>query len=359
MSTATSTWQPQINASVLAGLLGNPLPDAARDITAEFVFPGFNYSCSAPLIGLSSSTDFQGVTAQIELDENVLALCEFKGRLDPDNREFRVQEVKLRIEVTTDRPRAHFIASTIQALLWMESPMRLHIAELQFDEQLNFTAPLEKIGRYIHRRYYAYRLMVIEQVFKETFSMPPHLYEADARNISYVYQAITEHSVLRPFRQNSFPFRADEQTSAMVEASQPFPYRLMAEQRYHDLLGKTLHVGQVIMTIERAVIVNIEDVRHELKRLDGHEFKVVIRSLDGAARHEFPDVPSLGESPWDEPIAELIKLEGLLDDRFFQAANQLAASTLDDLTEEEIAAISERPQLDEEAFNFDDPERET
>jgi hypothetical protein len=53
-----------------------------------------------------------------------------------------------------------------------------------------------------------------------------------------------------------------------------------------------------------------------------------------------------------------IDLESQLDAHLVERYHSLAAATLDDLTEEEKAAVTARPDLDEEAFLIEDWNRE-
>ncbi len=343
--TVVSTWQPNMTTSVLTGLLGYPFLDTTKDVIAEFVFSGFGYTLSAPIIDLFSSTDYQRMTAQVELDEDVLAFCELNGQRNASSEEIRIQEITIRIEVTADHPRTHFVASSVQSLLWLAGPIRLRIPEFRFDVLLNFTAPPEQIAYILQRRQAAYRLMCIEQVCHESLPLPSSLSDIDFDALCFAYCAITERSILRPFYQNTFPFRADEQARALLDANQSFPYHLMLEQLGHELFGHTLHLGPAIFRIENAVFVNPDEVRHELAQLDGHEFQVLIKSLTGTATYQFLDTPYLLINSWDKLVADLVGLENKLVDNLFNVVNELVAGSLADLTEEEKAEVTARTDL--------------
>lgn len=343
--TTVGTWQSKMTTGVLTGLPGSSLLNDAKDITAEFVFSGFGYTLSAPIVDLSSSADFQRMTAQVDLDENVWTICELNGQRSADSEGVRIQGVTIRIEVAADNPRAHFVASSVQSLLWLAGPVRLRIPELRFDGLLNFTAPLEQIADFLQRRQAAYRLMFIEQVCDQSLSLPPFLSEVDLEALSFAYRAISERSVLQPFHQNAFPFRADERTRALLEDDRPFRYHLVLEQLGHELFGHTLQLGPATFTIEKAVFANPDEVRQELVQLDGHDFQSPIKSLSGTATYEFP-AASRFAAEWDKLVEDLLALETELDEAFFQRVNQLAAGSIPDLAEDIP------PPFDEEVLRF-------
>jgi hypothetical protein len=70
------------------------------------------------------------------------------------------------------------------------------------------------------------------------------------------------------------------------------------------------------------------------------------------------NAPRLREPGWDPSIQALIDLEPQLDARLADRYNALAASTLDDLTEEEKRDVTARPELDEAAFILSDSDGE-
>lgn len=90
-----------------------------------------------------------------------------------------------------------------------------------------------------------------------------------------------------------------------------------------------------------------------MARNDGHEVKVVVRSLSGQGRYDFPDAPRLPDAAWDQRIQTLISLESLLDAKLVACYHALAAATLSNLTEEEKAEVTIRPELGE-AFLIED-----
>ena len=79
---------------------------------------------------------------------------------------------------------------------------------------------------------------------------------------------------------------------------------------------------------------------------------VNVRSRIGVAHYSVPDAPRLPAKGWNGDLQMLIDMEGQLDAALVGRYNDLAAATLDGLTDEQKAAITARPELDEEAFSF-------
>src|SRR5574341_551293 len=85
MQTVTDSLQPEITIGALAGTFSPPFPDLLQEIRAEFVFSGFGYSLSAPVVEISPAADSQQLTIKIAIDEAVIVACVVKsGRVDGD-----------------------------------------------------------------------------------------------------------------------------------------------------------------------------------------------------------------------------------------------------------------------------------
>ncbi|MGH9834414.1 MAG: hypothetical protein ACREBD_18000 [Blastocatellia bacterium] len=344
MQTVTDTLPPEIMAGVLTGTVRSALPDRVREHTAELVFPAFHYSLSAPVVEMFMVADSSQTTVKIAVDEAVTMICELKGKRLNGKEEM---EVGVYFENPADRARASFVAATLQCLLWLAGPVSLRIPTLGLDVEVGFTAPLEEVNQTMHIRHVAYQLMVIERAFDRKLARSLLFFDADGDRISFVYHAIVDRSFVWPFFQAQFPFPASEQSlDILKDADRPSLRRLNVAHYEADVLGKSLPLGRAIVTIENGVIVNIEEIGRELGTLDGHEFPALIKSLAGVATYEFPDAPRLSETKWDKRIEEILALDRQLDEAIFQAVNQLAALSLADLSDEEKAEVTARPQFD-------------
>ena len=91
--------------------------------------------------------------------------------------------------------------------------------------------------------------------------------------------------------------------------------------------------------------------KKELPSGDGHTVDFQARPLSGKVKISLQEAPRLPASPWEPIVEELIKLEWSLDERLAEQYHALAASTLDGLTEEEKAEVTQRPSTVEDAFS--------
>ncbi|MGH9939151.1 MAG: hypothetical protein ACREAM_23160 [Blastocatellia bacterium] len=352
MATAISAQEHEMTASIVA--LNDPLPDISAELPVELIFSEFDYSLSAPLVERSSTIDFRWTTIKAAVDEDVLLVCRLKGSRIAGGAKVRSEELAINFEIKSASPRARFVAATLQAMLGLSGTVRLCIPALHLDAPLQFSAPLDKLARLIHSRWMSYQLMVINRACGMGISEPAQLSREEQDRISFAYDAIVERGAERHFYQGVFSLRADEQTRSLVDAGNSFTHRFVIDHFYHEVLGHQLNLGSAVAIASNAVFVNRDEALRELERLDGREFKALIRVMDGVLKYEFADAPRLPATAWDERIAGLVEMEKPLDELHFDAVNNLAAATLAGMTEEEMDLYTQPLHLDEEAFA--DPE---
>jgi len=343
MQIATSTSPVEMAAGVVAGTLTPPLSALFDDLTAEFDFPAFNYSLTAPVAELSAADDFQRITMKLAVDREVILVCRLNGESATNGAEPR-PGVTIDFEAVSPSARAAFIISTLKALFGLSETVNWRLPILQLDAEIRLGAPQEQVGPMLRRRKMAQLVMEIEQAFHQEFVMPASLTREEEDRITFVHAAMTERSVVWTFTEGAFTLQADQETRARLEiGNQSGVFNLEIPRWREELFGHRLRLGHASVAIENATIVNTEEVSREIERLDGHEFRVVIRSLAGEAKYGFPDAPRAPEQKPDELIEELIVLRPLLIEAFFREVNELAAGCLPDLPEEELP-----PPFDEE-----------
>ncbi|MBL8189700.1 MAG: hypothetical protein JNK38_16935 [Acidobacteria bacterium] len=336
-------------------LLNLRAPASIRNTPAELAFPTFGYRLPV-LMKSSLVIDKQHLTLRIEVDEGVALVWKMTAK-QINSREKVIFEGTVGIEITSEQARAHFFAATLQALLMLDKSATLQASEIQFSANAHFTDSLRLVSKFLQRRQLAYQLMVAEKAFHQQFPVQSQLSESQRSDINFVYRAVAEKIFDWPFWQDSFALTVNEQARTLlagIDGAHPFVIEIGCLQ--HPLLEQKVSLGQVDVIVQNAVIVNSDEVSHALQQPEGHAFQATIRSLSGRATYQFFETPVLPANDWEPRIAELIALENKLDEQFFQAVNQLAASTLADLTDEEIDEVTAKPQLDEEAFSFDAPE---
>jgi hypothetical protein len=348
-----------MTVDVLAGTVNLPFSDVSPSASVEFDFPEFDYSFMAPLIDLTFTPDSRRVVARVAIDESVTMVWTLSGEPSPEGGKMHLKEAAFEFEMESGRPRAEFVADTVKALLWLAGPLRLRIPGVRFDGELNFETPLGKSNHLLRHRWTAYLLMVIERAFNREFSVPDEVSDKDWLDISFVHDAIVDRSFIWAFTQERLPLRDEEGANSILELENgetPFHFSLKIENFRRRMLREEICLGQATIIVERALLLNADEVRLQLECSDKSEIQAFIRSLDGRAKYEFHTAPSVAGMEWDERIIEFAELRTLLNRRICQAFNDLAAATLAGLTEEQIAAVT--APLEFEPFPMSDDEEE-
>ncbi|MBS1790816.1 MAG: hypothetical protein JST85_24075 [Acidobacteria bacterium] len=336
------------NSRILVGTLARPSLDVQTG-RAELTFPGFNYSISA-FVESHVTTNPSRSVLKVYLDEGITLECEFLEKVVNGNQKILL-EGKSELKVVSSQPRAHFIANTLESLFLLDSNARLKIPGLQLEIGITFAESLTMIGQYLQRRQTVFQLMTIEKRLNQSFSIPHRISDLERKDIAFAYHAVTCGTFDWPFRQGEFPCWATPEIKRQLTTIDGIePIEITIDRYECFVLDKRIVLDEALIKIENPFIANLEKVSHELQSLDGHEFLVSIGSLTGRATYEFSDISFLNSIDWDERTTELVNLEDKLDERFFELGNHLAAATLDDLTEQEKAAITESFILNAEAF---------
>lgn len=335
--------------STSSRLLDQPILAVVRNTPAELIFPTFGYSLPVSMAS-TVMADQQRLMLRIEIDGGVALAWRMHTRPTSDGERILL-EGTVGIELTSDRPRAHFVAATLQALLRLDEAARLQAPEIRFSANAHFADSLKTVSGFLQRRQLAHRLMAVEKTFQQQFSVPPQLSESERSDVGFVYRAVVERTFDWSFWQDSFALPASQQARtllAKLDGAHPFVIEIGCLQQ--PLLGHRLSLGQVNVVVQNAALVNPDEVERALQQPDGHTFQATIRSLSGRATYQFFEAPALPPNVWEPRVAALIALEDKLDEQFFQAVNRLAAASLAGLTATEKAALTESFTLDEEAF---------
>ncbi len=139
----------------------------------------------------------------------------------------------------------------------------------------------------------------------------------------------------------------------MPPTNKPFPLTFPTSDEKRIIFGKLLNLGQFLIKINQAVVVNYEEARKNLIALDEKPVEVIIKSVNGKMKYTATKIiPTLPKNAFTNDIQKLIDLDEKFTLIFMDKYFDLAGATLDGLTEEQIEAITQRPTLDEEAFDF-------
>lgn len=351
MSTVVASRELSTAADVIVGGLTVPVPQIAQSVVLHVAIPDFQPHLEMPLEEVVSDTLAGKVLLRATVDEEVAVVLIIAGGILGD--QFQIEGVYFNTEAPFESARASFVASTLHAMFSLSSQVNMRVPELQLDLALKFNNPLSDISHMLRRRQIEYRIMVIERATGYEFMLPPDLTAEQVHDITLIYYAIVHRTFAWPVGSITVSFPATSEIHNYLKAAnQSFTFR---PQPYRQVLfGKEIMLGDGSMTIENKFIEDFDRVQEEMARDDGHQVTFVMRSMSGQGRYDFPNAPRLPDSPWEPMIRKLVDLESRLDTHLVELYHGLAAATLSGLSEQEKAAVTGRPELDESAFLIDD-----
>ncbi|HLM58027.1 MAG TPA: hypothetical protein VK422_18120 [Pyrinomonadaceae bacterium] len=299
------------------------------------------------------------IMARFIVDDNVYLDLNLTGHKVEQKSVFGAGQFSLFYQIEERRPRAHFVADTIMAVIGLAGRLDLKISEPKVSSNLNFEMPLLEISKMLRRRQTGYRLMFIEEVTGQQFLIPSGIWDKEIEDIAFVYHALVDRSFVWP-RSGSFTGHipaTPKFASLFAQVVQPFPFSLPVDSLSETVLGQTVNLGPATVTIEAAGVKNLGEVQAQLEARDGHHVPVEIESMSGLVKYEFTEMPYTSRVVWEPKIQTLINLEPYLDAAITERYHALAAATLDGLTEEEKEEVTTRPEIGE-AFLIGNPDGE-
>ncbi len=346
---STVTLDQPMTVLGLQGSTPISLPLLKPDAHVSISEPEIPYTLEARLAPTSIIEDDR-IVAKFSVDRNVDIDLILAGKSIESENEFQYEQYSLIFQIKEPQPRAHFIAATHMAVMGLAGNLNLQISKPEVSRNLNFELPLLEISKILHRRQFTYRLMVIEEAMGTQFLLPSKISEQEIKKIAFVYHAIVERSFMWPGRNVNILIPATQENASLFAQRIQSPNWPLVQPLSETVLGQSIHLGHAAVTIEDAVVTNLDEVRKQLEAGDGRQVTVEIHSLSGQDKYEFTETPYTSRILWEPKIQALIDLEPYLDTAIVNSYHALAASTLEGLTEEEKVAITTRPDLDEEAF---------
>lgn len=328
---------------------------APQDLQLSIDVPAFEAQIAGEITDLRKDDAYREVTIESIVDAGVLALLTLHN--EPSNGAIQIRSASLSFQVAEHSPRSHFIADTLYAMLGLAGPVRISIPDMNLDVGLHLNIEPAEISKLLQRRQTYFGLMVIEKAIGLEFEIPLHISGEEMNSIAFAYHAIVARQFVWRVNEIALPPPANEEMLAWfdnLQSTQPngCVYKLMfgPSPATRTVLGQTVSLGKETVFIEDGVIENSDNVRRELAQKDGHIVPIRIRPRSRKGRYVFSNSPRLPDNPWDEKIEQFIKLEDVLNERLAARYNELAASTVADLTPEEIEVVTSRPELDEDAY---------
>lgn len=352
---STGTLEQYITGPVVQGSIpvSLPLPTLDSNLSLLINAPGVLYELEAPIVDSPIIEDGK-ITARFIVDDNVYLDLKLVGQSVQQENKFKSGQFSLFYQIEERRPRAHFVADTLMAVIGLVGRFDLKISEPDVSTDLNFETPLLEISKMLYRRQLAYRLMVIEAATGKQFLLPSAISEREIERIAFVYHAIVDRSFIwsSGSSEHSIP-ATQENASQFAQLVQPFSWSPPLEESLREtVLDQSINLGRSTVTIEDAVVSNSDEVRKQLEARDVRPVTLEVRSLSGQVKYEFKEIPYLSSVLWEPKIQALIDLEPYLDAAITDRYHALAAATLAGLTEEEKKEVTTFPDIDE-AFMVD------
>jgi hypothetical protein len=340
--------------SILNGSSGSVTVEAPRSKRLEPVasahqleieVPDFQSNISLPLTEVDRDLGFQSVLLRSAVDSQSSITFKLSGDVSTPNGNFQIRQVGFGFETNSRLATSDFALASMWASFALANQVHLRLRDLDFKLSLKFEEPLREISEMLRRRQIAYRIMVIERATGVLFHLPLNISGEQVEEVALIYHAIVDRTFDWPIAEiTAFPTATEERFKQFLLCNQLDSFTLGPDPFVRHLFGKEISLGEGTVTLFDKRIDNFDDVQAELARNDRHIVPIVIRSLSGRGRYQFPQAPRLPSASWDATTQRLIDMEEQLDSRLIERYNALAAATLAGLTDDERAEITVRPE---------------
>lgn len=362
VSVAEITYQPSFSAEVLSPAHFPPLAAQPQDSLLAIDVPAFGAHLQGEIADMRLGNGYKEVTFESFVDDGVSALLALRNEQSNGiNSDLQIKGASLSFPVGAHRPRAHFIANTLYAMLGLAGPITVSIPASKIELGLKFEVPPSKVADLLQLRQTYFGLMVIEKATGVEFDIPLHISGEEMNSISFAYHAILMQQFVWRVNDITYQMPATDEMLAWfdgLKSNEPNAYVYKLESGpdpiTRTVLGQEISLGEQTIFIDDGVIENHDAVRRELARNDGHVVPIRIIPRSRKGQYVFANTPRLPEIPWDENVKKFIHLEDALNERLAALYHKLAASTLADLTPEEIEVVTTPPKLDDDAFRMRD-----
>jgi len=170
----------------------------ARDTAANYrptVVMGFkelDLSMAISIRNLTISDDYTRVLVQALIDPGVTLSLTLHNEQREESNNFEIKSVSIRFEASTHTSRAHFVESSLYAMLALAGPINIVLPEMNVDISVSFDVPVSEISSLLQSRQTYYGLMVVEKSTGVRFSIPDYITADNMASISFVYHSIVE-----------------------------------------------------------------------------------------------------------------------------------------------------------------------
>ncbi|MCD9188554.1 MAG: hypothetical protein LUM44_19200 [Pyrinomonadaceae bacterium] len=266
---------------------------------------------------------------------------------------FQLNDVDWNFEEQNNNPTSAYFLNTFQSMLCLSDKVKVDFPAIDYYFNISVPLPLNSISDILQNRQIAYRLMVIEKAMQVSLPFPKSLTGEEVGNIAYCFHAIFDREFDWLAKPQLVPWVSNEEYLSLLPAtSEPTTITFESEFVVKSIFGIEIKLGFMMARIEKCVIDNYAEAKENLLKLDGSIVEIKQRSVDGLIKIIAIDVPELPPNPWSKKLQKLIDLDKVLDSKYFNKYLNSFANAFEGLTDEQSQAITERPTLEDKAFNF-------
>ncbi len=317
----------------------------------EITFSDFEHKFNFEILEIKGELDTNIIYLFLRFEDNVIKAT--LSGTDKNDEGLIINNYGFTVEKQGETPLSVFLLKTLWAILGLSSKINVSIPELNQEASMSFNTNLKEISEFLQVRQIAYRAMVIEKACNVTLPFPVFIEGKDIESIAYCYHSIVDRKFDWFCDSTTTPwFATQKYQSILPTKNEPFQMKYGPEPSGKEVFGQPIFLGQQVGTIKNYIIDNFDEVKKAVSKLDGKEVLAKIRSKDGVIQIESDTTPELQMTAFSKDIQKLIDLDEKLDSMVMDKYLNSFSNAFEGLTDEQIEAITERPTLEEEAFNF-------
>lgn len=322
-----------------------------KSLGFDIEFLDFNSNFTFEIVEIEADLPSTEIFLYLKFNDNILKITLLGDWRD--NEGFYLNDFGFSVEKQGETPTSIFLLKTFWAMLGLSSKVKIQIPNLNQKATFSFDTKLDTVTEMLQIRQIAYRLMVIEKTFNTKLPFPQYIDGKYVERISYCFHSIIERKFQWICPSATIPWTATQTyLSLLPDKNVPFPIQFRPEIVEKEIFGHSINLGLQTAKIEEYLLDNFDEIKRKLSKLDGSEVLAQTRSKNGTMQIESLTTPILPNDAFSPEIQKLIDLEEQLDSVVMEKYFSIVASSLEGLTEDQKEAVLQRPNLDEDAFDF-------
>jgi len=314
-------------------------------------FADFDYKFDFEIIDIKGEISESEIILYLKLDDNILKAILSGNR--KANEGLYINNFGFKVQAQGETPISVFLLKTLWIMLGLSKQIKISIPVFNQKATISYETNLNEISELLQIRQLAYRLMVIEKAFKIKLPFPRFIDGIEVENIAFCYHSAID----RKFKWFCPPaivpwFATSMYLSLLPDKNVPFSMQYGPEPFEKTIFGYSINLGLQLAKIEAYVIDNFDEVKKKLSKLDESEVLVQAHSKSGVMQIESITTPTLPKNAFSKDTQKLVDLDKVFDSKYFDKYLNSFSNAFENLTEEQSQAITERPTLEDNAFNF-------